>query len=204
MNLRFFLPLTIVAVFMAMLPDRANAAKFNRVVDVGDQAYAWSALPGVDGKEHSLADYKKSKFLLVIFMANHCPVVKEYESRIKALAGKYSAKGVQIVGISVSTEKQDTLPHMQERAKASKFGFPWLADTSQVTGHKYGATATPQVFLLDSDRKIVYMGAIDSDFSGRNIEHHYLADALDAVLAGKEPEVTESRAIGCHIIYDDE
>jgi peroxiredoxin len=182
----------------------AVAAKFNRVVDIGDAAHRWSALPGIDGKPLALDDLKDSKAVVVMFIANHCPVVAQYDARIKELSAEFQSQGVTFVGITCSLETQDGLEPMRERAKKSGWEFPWLFDASQESGKKYGATATPQVFVLDGERKIAYMGAIDSDRTGKSIETHYLRDAVKAVLNGKAADVTETRAIGCQIVYEGE
>ncbi len=186
------------------LATTAWGAKFNRVVDIGDVGFAWRGVPGIDGKPHSLGDLSKSKLVVLIFMSNHCPVVKGYEARLNRLVADFTERGVSFVGINCSLEESDSLDAMRERAQVAEFALAWLKDESQVSARKYGATATPQVFVLDADRKIAYMGAIDSDRQGKSIDHHYLRDALEALLDGRAPEVTETRAIGCGIGYRDE
>ena len=182
----------------------ATAAKFNRKVDTGDAAPAWTDLAGVDGKSHSLKDYAESKLLVVVFTCNHCPVAKAYEARLKALAAKYPARQLRVVAISPSIFPADSLDKMKERAAAEKFNFDYLCDATQQVGLAWGARATPQVFLLNQQRKIVYMGAIDDSMYPDRVKENYLADAITAALAGKEPEIAETRPFGCPIEYDDE
>jgi peroxiredoxin len=180
----------------------AGKSKFNSVVAIGDKAPDWENLPGVDGNSHSLADYRESKAVVVVFTCNHCPVAKMHEDRLIELAKKY-AKDVQVVAISVSHSAADGLDKMKVRASEKGYPFPYLYDETQKTGRSYGATATPHFFLLDGERKIAYMGAFDdSTLEPAKAEKHYLVDALKAVLAGKEPRVRESLQRGCAIEYE--
>ena len=88
---------------------------------------------------------------------------------------------------------------MKARARERVFNFAYLQDPTQEMGRRYGATRTPQLFVLDGDRKIAYMGALDDDNDAEGAKKHYVRNALDAVLAGKKPEMTESRPRGCEI-----
>lgn len=201
----------ILVLVVASLPllagrESANAAgkaKFNKVLDIGDQAPDWKDLPGTDDKSHRLAEFREAEVLVVVFTCNHCPVAKQYEGRLIEFAKKYE-KRVQVVGISVSQNDADRLEKMKTRAAEAGFAFPYLRDESQQTGRAYGATVTPHFFVLDRDRKVAYMGAFDDNiFEPQKVEKHYVVDAVDAVLAGKEPRVRESLQRGCAIQYDD-
>ncbi len=179
----------------------AYAGKFNRVLSVGDAAPAWSDLTGIDGRRHSLADCK-AKLVVFVFIANHCPIAAACEERLKQLATDYRARDVELIAISVSQSKSDGLDKMKERADDAKFSFLYLHDPSQLTGQRYGATATPQVFVLNADRRVSYMGALDDN--GRDaakVETHYTRAALDALLTGKPVEIRETRPVGCEIEY---
>jgi peroxiredoxin len=176
-------------------------SKFNRVVSVGDAAPVWRELAGVDGKGHSLGEYKSAKAVVVVFIANRCPTYKLYESRLIEFAKTYGERGVQVVAISVSVDEADGLEKMKERAQAKGYDFPYLHDPSQETGRKYGATVTPHFFLLDGDRKIAYMGAFDDNLDERKVEKMYLVDAVERLLQGKPPLVKESLQQGCEIEY---
>lgn len=192
--------LSIILVVL-MLPRIVEAGKFNRVLNVGDKAPAWKSLAGVDGGKHSLADLKKAKLVVVAFIANRCPMAKMYEPRMLAFAKKYRSKGVKFVAISVSLSPADNLAKMKRRAKASRYTFPYLIDPTQKVGRAYGATNTPHFFVLDAKRRIAYMGAFDDHRDPSKVEERYLTDAVNALLAGKTPEVTESRQFGCEIEY---
>lgn len=181
---------------------QAGKAKFNKVLDIGDQAPDWTDLPGVDGKKHSLDEYRDAKAVVVLFTCNRCPVSKQYAERLAAFVKKYE-KQVQVVAISVSLHGADRLNQMAVRAAEKPFPYPYLHDESQFTGHAYGATSTPQFFLLDGKRRIAYMGAFDDNFADpEKVEKQYLIDAVEAVLAGNEPKVKESLARGCAIDYE--
>lgn len=169
---------------------------------IGDPAPSWSGIIGIDDKEHGLSDYSDAKAIVLVFTCNHCPVAVAYEDRLVALQKDYQAKGVQLVAVNVNTLAADRLDKMKERAKAKGFNFPYLYDESQKIGHDYGATCTPHVFVLDKDRKIAYMGAIDDTQAAAKVKKHFLRDALDAILAGEKPAKAATKQFGCGIKYN--
>ena len=194
----------LVAVAFATFESLTWAGKFNRVLSVGDPAPAWKDLIGVDDKHHRLSDCK-TKLVVLVFIANHCPVAAAYEERLKQLAADCRGRDVELVAISVSQLDSDRLDKMKERGKDAKFSFPYLQDTSQAIGHRYGATTTPQVFVLNAERRIAYMGAFDDQWKdAAKVETHYTRAAIDALLAGKQPEIRETRPVGCAIEYADD
>ncbi len=192
------LGLVMVAAAMA-LGSSALAAK---ALKVGDEAPDWSGIIGIDDKEHGLADYKEAKAIVLVFTCNHCPVAVIYEDRVIALQKDYGPKGVQLIAVNVNNIPPDRLDKMKERAKAKKFNFPYLYDSSQKMGHDYGAKVTPHTFVLDSERKIAYRGAIDNNQKPAKADNHYVRDALDALLAGKTPPRAETKAFGCSVKYE--
>lgn len=171
-------------------------------IEVGKPAPAWKDLPGTDGKKHSLADLEDAKVIVVAFTCNHCPVAQAYESRFADFAKTYSDKGVAFVAISVNNLDEDKMPAMIERAKEKGFPFDYLHDESQKIGREYGATKTPQLFVLDADRAVAYSGAFDNKMDEKSVTEHYVADAVDALLAGKALERTKTPAHGCGIKYE--
>jgi peroxiredoxin/copper chaperone CopZ len=182
--------------------QKRRKSKFNRVVAVGDEAPAWKGLIGIDGERHSLREYRDAKAVVVAFISNHCPVATAYEQRLVQFTSDYRDKGVRVVAINVSNLASDRLEPMKARAAKSGFNFPYLYDPSQQIGRQFGALATPQVFVLDGQRRITYMGAIDDNQNPARVTKAYLSDAVEAVLAGREPEVTETRQFGCAIEYE--
>ena len=196
------IPVTLLAFSVLLIRiSPAPAAKFNKIVDIGDKPVAWKDLEGVDGKTHSLSDYKDAEVLVIAFTCNHCPVANAYEARFNEFAGAYKDKKVQFVAISVSDSDVDSLENMAKRAKEKGYKFDYLQDLSQETARAYGALVTPHLYVLDRDRKIAYMGAFDNSMNPAKVEKHYVKDAVEALLKGKEPEVKESLQFGCGIQY---
>ena len=183
-------------------PRVLQAAKFNRVLDIGDKAPVWRELPGTDGKRHSLEDLKSAEAVVVVFFCNHCPVAKAYEQRLLKLADEVKRESVTFVLISVSRYDADRLEEMKKRAADRKYRFPYLQDGSQKLGRNYGAYVTPQVFVLDRDRTIAYMGAIDDSMDPEQVTERYLSEAISAVLSKRELEVEETKPVGCHIEFE--
>jgi peroxiredoxin len=179
----------------------ADAAKFNRKVDVRKPAPVWKNLAGVDGRMHSLSDYKNAKVLVIAFMCNQCEVSQAYEDRLIALAKEFKPNQVALVGISCSLLPADRLEKMVERAKKQSFNFDYLTDPSQQVGKDYGATVTPQMFVLDQSRKIAYMGRFDDSMYTDDVHRRFVEEAVRAILAGKEPNPSETRSSGCAIEY---
>jgi peroxiredoxin len=188
------------ALLFALAAASSQAGDFNSKLKIGDPAPAWKNLPGVDGKQHSLADLKVARLVLVVFTCNSCDVATSYEDRIIAFAKKYKAD-VPVVAINVSTKPADALTFMQERAKEKKFPYPYLFDQSQEIGKAFGANYTPEFFLLDADRKIAYMGALDDNGDADQVKKNYVERAVAAMLQNGTPTTTETAPRGCRIRY---
>lgn len=169
-------------------------------------------LPGVDGKEWSLSDFKDARVLTVIFTCNHCPTAQYYEERIKKLVADYKDKGVAFVAISPNdptngvrpdelgyTDLGDTLDEMKIRAAHQQFNFPYLYGGGEFepTSRAYGPVATPHTFIFDADRKLRYSGRIDDSEREKFVRVRDVRNALDALLAGKEPPVQQTKVFGC-------
>ncbi len=182
----------------------APAGQFNKVLSVGDAAPAWEGLDGTDGKKHSLADLKGKDVVVVVFTCNSCPVASDYEPRLLAFAKEYAAADskVAVVAINVNTVPEDRLPAMKERAGKKKYPFPYLYDPTQEVARKYGANYTPEFFVLDKDRKVVYLGAMDDKSPPAGPTATYLEDAVKAALDGKTPAKGETLARGCRIRWN--
>jgi peroxiredoxin len=176
----------------------AYAAK--GTVEIGGKAPIWKELPGTDGKLHSLADLKDATAVAVVFTCNQCPVAVAYENRLVKLTEAYKDKGVAVVAINVNSG--ENLDAMKERAEEKGFNFPYLYDESQASAEQYGATCTPHVFLLDKQRTIAYMGAIDDNMNEQTVEKNHLRDAIEAVLAGKKPAEAVTKQFGCGIKWN--
>lgn len=170
--------------------------------EIGSTAPAWENLAGTDDKQHSLQDVADAKVVAVIFTCNSCPVAQAYEDRIIALANDYKDQGVEIVAINVNNGEADRLPAMKDRAEEKGFTFAYLYDPSQRIAREFGATVTPHAFVLDQQRKIVYEGAIDDSQDASAAKEQYLRNAIDATLAGRQPEVASTEQFGCGIKYE--
>ena len=168
----------------------------------GDSAPPFS-LPGVDGKTWSLADFAASPYLVVTFWCNHCPYVQAWEGRAIQLQNAYGEKGVRFVMINANETENypdDRFDRMVERAKAKRYPFPYLRDDSQQVARAYGALVTPHPMLFGPDRRLLFQGRIDDNHDRPDrVRHHFLREALDAALAGKQIAKAELPVLGCSV-----
>jgi peroxiredoxin len=161
-------------------------------------------LRNVDGRMVGLHDFDDKPTLLVIFMCNHCPFVKHVADGLTKLARDYMPRGVAIVGISSNdptSHPEDSPEKMVQEAQQRGYPFPYLFDDAQQVAKAYGAACTPDFFLYDKQRKLVYRGQLDASRPGNNIPvtGTDLRAALDAVLGGKAPAEKQIPSIGCNI-----
>ena len=159
-------------------------------------------LRGVDGRDHSLADYGDASALVLVQSCNHCPYVRAWEGRLNAIQKDYAERGVRIVAISsndAASHPEDSFEQMQVRAREQQFNFDYLYDESQSVARSLGAERTPEVFVFDGDRKLAYHGAIDDNRDETAVTSDYLRDALDAVLSGAAPAVADTPPVGCTV-----
>ncbi|HEV8603106.1 MAG TPA: thioredoxin family protein [Gaiellaceae bacterium] len=159
-------------------------------------------LPGVDGRNHSLDDYSDVPALAIVWSCNHCPYVQAWEGRMIELERGYGDRGFRLVAINSNDAEnylEDSFDAMQKRAREQGFNFDYLHDEDQSALRAYGAERTPEVFLFDRDRRLVYHGAIDDSREERAVTQRYLRDAIEAVLSGEEPPVAETPAVGCSV-----
>ena len=167
-------------------------------------------LPGVDGKNHTLSEYSKAKILAVVFECNHCPVSQLYEERVENIYQDYKDKGVAVVAINPNNPKAiqlqelaytdvgDSLAEMKIRAAFRHIDYPYLYDgDTQTVAMKFGAVATPHIFIFDQDRKLQYQGRIDDNMTESLAKSHDARNAIDALLAGQPVPVATTRAFGC-------
>lgn len=194
-------PFLAVCLLSLFVGSSLFAAKFNKVLDIGKPAPSWSDLVGVDGRRHSLDELKEAKLVVVVFGCNHCPVFKAYERRLIRFVDDFRDRGVELVAISVSQLASDNLDQMKRRAVESGFNFSYLIDPSQKIARSFGATCTPHLFVLDQQRRVAYMGKFDDHLDDSKVVEPFVRDAVKALLAGQQPEVTETRQFGCDIEY---
>lgn len=169
----------------------------------GDAAPGWNDLPGTDGRSHSLKDLDGQSVVVVCFTCNTCPYAIDYEDRLIALQKKYQAAGqpVTVVAINPNAIAADTLEKMQDRAKEKQFNFAYLRDDDQQVVRAWGALYTPEFFVLNKDRRIVYSGALDDSTIAEQVKVRYVELAVAAALQDKMPEVTKSAARGCLVRF---
>jgi peroxiredoxin len=159
-------------------------------------------LPGVDGSMHTLDDYADASALALVQSCNHCPYVQAWEGRMIELQRELGPRGFKLVAISsndAGTHPQDSFDAMRDRAGAQGFNFDYLYDESQDVARALGSQRTPEVFLFDRDRRLVYHGAIDDSRDETAVTLTYLRDAVEALLAGEQPAVTETPPVGCTV-----
>lgn len=161
-------------------------------------------LPDTDGKTVSLVDFKDKTALLVLFICNHCPYVKHLRAGLAQLARDYLPRSVAIVGINsndVANYPEDSPARMKEEAKSAGYLFPYLYDESQAVAKAYRAACTPDLYLFDQNRRLIYRGQFDDSRPGNGIPvtGKDLRAALDAVLAGKPVSSSQKASVGCNI-----
>lgn len=171
----------------------------NAAPAVGNEA-PWFSLPDTDGVVHELG---AAPATVVVFTCNHCPYALGWHERIIAVARDYASSGVETLAINPNDAERyagDSLVAMRERVEAGDLdGVPYLRDESQDVAHEYDAKTTPDVFVIDSAGIIRYRGAPDGDVDDPSQNATWLRGALDAVLAGREPEPLETPPVGCTI-----
>lgn len=161
-------------------------------------------LPDTNGKTVSLADFKDKPALLVLFICNHCPYVKHIRSGLAQLARDYLPKGAAIIGINsnnVENYPEDSPANMKAEVKSAGYTFPYLYDETQAVAQAYRAACTPDIYLFDKNRKLVYRGQFDDSRPGNGVPvtGKDLRAALDAVLAGKAVSPNQKTSMGCNI-----
>ena len=161
-------------------------------------------LPDTDGKRMSLSDFEGAPALLVMFICNHCPYVKHVRHTLAKLCREYQERGAAIVGINANDAAvypDDGPENMKKEKRAIGYTFPYLYDEHQEIAKAYRAACTPDFFLFDRDRTLVYRGQMDDSRPGNNVPvtGKDLRTALDAVLAGKPVPEDQRPSMGCNI-----
>lgn len=162
------------------------------------------SLPDTNSKTVSLAEFKDAPALLVMFICNHCPYVQHVAYTVAKLAREYQKKGVAVVAINSNDAKTypaDSPAMMHQEIKRVGYTFPYLYDESQSVAKAYRAACTPEFYVFDKQRKLVYRGRLDGSSPGNPVSPtgNELAAALDAVLSGKKPSAEQKPSMGCNI-----
>jgi peroxiredoxin len=162
-------------------------------------------LPGIDDRNHALDDYGEAEVLVLIQSCNHCPYVQAWEQRIVAIQREYGERGVRIVAINsndTTNHPEDSFEEMARRAERRGFNFDYLRDEDQSVARALGSERTPEIFVFDRERKLVYHGAVDDSRDETLVNQRYLRDALDAVLEGRRPSIAETPPVGCSVKWN--
>ncbi len=173
-------------------------------MELGREAPAFGNLISTDGKTYSLSSFSDKRVLVIIFVGNGCPTVKAAEERIMAIQKDYREMGVQILLVNSnnsSISPPDTMKEMIDRTRNGNYSFPYVKDEDRALARSLGATNTPHVFVFDSERKLRYRGRIDNARQISRVTVNDLRDALDDLLAGKEPRNPETLPFGCSIVW---
>jgi len=194
---------------LALIASPVVAGKYNKVISVGDKAPTFSGIPAImDGKDTTISlDSIKEDVVVVVFLANHCPAVVANEDRLIDLAKSFKGKSVKVVGICATSEdvpyaSQDNIEGIREHSKTKGYNYVYGYEPSGKVGKAYGASVTPQFYVLDKDRTVRYTGALDDSVQNESkVTKTYVKDAVKALLSNESIEVTETRATGCGIPY---
>jgi peroxiredoxin len=184
------IPVVMALTYSTSLPLKTQAPDF--------------ALPDADGKPVRLADFKDAPALLVVFICNHCPYVQHVRYAVADLAREYQKKGVAVVAINsndVTNYPADSPAMMKEEAKLVGYTFPYLIDETQEVAKAYMAACTPEFYVFDKQRQLVYHGRLDGSSPGNNVPTtgEEIRPALDAALAGKPGPAVQKPSMGCNI-----
>lgn len=212
MKNRIFLYLTGILILSGTLTSFADTPDEHKTLPLGAAAPNFS-LPGVDGKTYTLASFKSSPILVIVFTCNHCPTAQAYEERVIQLTNDFKKKGVAVVAISPNdpksvnlnelgyTDLSDSFAEMKIRAKEKGYNFPYLYDgETQSVSRAYGPVATPHVFIFDKGRKLVYQGRIDDMENPAKTPANYdTRNAIEALLAAQAIPVTSTKVFGCSV-----
>ena len=179
---------------------------------IGGELEIGSAMPLMDhqlanisGNTMTLADAKGDAGTLVVFSCNTCPWVIRWEDRYVSLANTYAPKGIGMIAVNSNAARfggEDSLEEMLEHAKNNGYNFPYAQDPESELASAFGATKTPHIYLFDGDDKLVYRGAIDDNAkNAKKVDEPFLANAIDALLAGNPINPQTTKALGCSIKF---
>ena len=201
----------LICVIAVSLPSLIFAGKFNSIVEIGDPLPGFTDLPSITGESISSDDLTED-VIVFVSLANHCPWVRGMDKDLVALANTFDGKSVRIIGLSLNHREDDRLPAMKDHADNFGYRFDYIYDESQELGRELGATRTPEYFVFNQDRHLIYTGALynspakmNSDGVAKHINgdpsEFYVQDAIVASLNGEEVKVKETRAHGCTVKY---
>ena len=160
------------------------------------------SLPGIDGKNYSLSNFKSAKAVLIVFMCNHCPYVKPKINELKRMQSDYKNKGLVVIGINsndVNFVPDDSFENMKKFAKERGINFIYLYDESQKAAKDYGASCTPDPFLFDSNLRLMFHSRIDDTHALEQANKHEMHEAIGEFLNNGKIAIGEQPSMGCSI-----
>jgi disulfide oxidoreductase YuzD len=185
-----------------MTADLVGRAPGRATLLIGAPGPAFDDRLGTDGRRHGFSTLADRDILVLIFSSNRCPTAKAYGARMNALQRDYGPHGVQLVVIDSNDPHlypEESYPRMVERAAEDRYTFPYIVDDDQSIARAYGPVCTFHVFVLDRDRRVRYQGRFDDSRIAANVTTQDLTNALDDLLAGREPRVSTTRPFGCSL-----
>jgi peroxiredoxin len=193
-----FVAVLLCCVSVAVAQDESSAE-----LKIDDAAPEWKDLKGTDDKTHSLSDLKDKQVVVVCFTCNSCPYAVDYEDRMIELQKKYAdhPAGVVLVAINANKKPSEQLEKMKQRAEEKKFPFPYLIDETQQVANSYHANFTPEFFVLNKERKVVFVGAMDDKTDASQVTERFVEQAIEAALKNELPVTQRVPARGCAIPY---
>ncbi|NND32982.1 MAG: thioredoxin family protein [Saprospiraceae bacterium] len=188
--------------FAAVAMTSASYDSISNPYSLGDQVDDFK-LQNVDQEWIQLSEYKGEMGVIIIFTCNTCPYAQLYEDRIIDLHNTYKEKGFPVLAINPNDPIQksgDSFEKMKIRSEEKAFTFPYVFDADQEIYPRFGATNTPQVFLLDDELQLRYTGAIDDNPQNpQAVNINYVENAIEAIVADEDPNPAKTKAIGCGI-----
>ncbi|MFK7933767.1 MAG: thioredoxin family protein [Saprospiraceae bacterium] len=179
-----------------------TSAAFAQGLEVGDTAPDFK-LKNIDGKMVSLSDYPDAKGFVITFTCNTCPFAVMYEDRFVELHNKYAKRGYPVIAINPNDPEVkvgDNFAAMKARAKEKNFPFAYVLDEGQKVYPQFGATRTPHIYVLDANRTVQYIGALDDNAQdATQVTERYVENAIAKLVAGQKPDPAMTKAIGCTI-----
>ena len=173
-------------------------------LELGERAPAFGELSGADGRVWSMSSFDDMDYLALVFSGNACPTAKGWEEELARLQEDYQADGLQLVLLNSNNpylSPLDTHAEMGRRWRAACMPFPWLKDADGSTARAYGVVCTPQVFLLDSNRRLRYQGRIADSRQPQTAKRHDLREAVEDLVRGRPVRVPETTPFGCAIVW---
>ncbi len=203
--------LILCTVFHIFFAPISLSGQFNSIVSIGDKMPEFNELPSVSGSAISSGDLKED-IIVLVSLANHCPWVRGMDKDLVELNNQFKDLSVRVIGFSVNHRDDDRLPAMVEHAKKVGYTFDYVYDESQQLGRDLGATRTPEYFVFNDVRELIYMGALydsPAKMNKDNSIHHingepkefYVENAIHSTIIGEDFNPKETRAHGCSVKY---